>query len=432
MTHRNSILDWFLYAVVIFCIFSFKFTLGGIKEAGARVDDILIILALLILAIRRDLFRIKTSAPFKYYLAFVSAGLVSAVWNGAVGRVNLVYSLLFVLRLVEYMVFYFLGFRIAKCGFRLSRPLTAYVVALAVVIPLQMMGVVPIPGAFTSGRASGNTNGPYELAVVSAFLLCYLGYQYGERLKGALSVAFIVLTASRITGLATLISVSKACLRGSKRRTWSVIVITMVTGIAVILGGVWLWTAVSHAGPEIAESSTITSRLSTVNLNGLGAAAVTVYKLVPTYNTSDDYIRGQFLGATGDSDQFSEEDVSSLIRVFRWTSLIRSTLAHVDSCIIGLGPSFGSAAVDGYYVRLFIETGIVGLLLFLRFAKALVSIRTDALLYFREYVLILLITACFIDIFTSYKAMILLWLWHGMNQYRITQRADANRLPDAE
>jgi hypothetical protein len=84
--------------------------------------------------------------------------------------------------------------------------------------------------------------------------------------------------------------------------------------------------------------------------------------------------------------------------------------------------------VDGYYVRLFIETGIVGLSLFLRFAKALVSVRTDALLYFREYVLILLITACFIDIFTSYKAMILLWLWHGMNQYRVAEGADANRL----
>jgi uncharacterized membrane protein len=82
-------------------------------------------------------------------------------------------------------------------------------------------------------------------------------------------------------------------------------------------------------------------------------------------------------------------------------------------------------------VRVFIETGIVGLLLFFRFAKVLASDRTGVLLYFHEYVLILLITACFIDAFTSYKPMILLWLWHGMNQYQGTERADANRLPNA-
>jgi hypothetical protein len=428
MTYRNSILDWFLYAVVIFCIFSFKFTLGGMKEAGARVDDILIVLALVVLVLRRDLFRIKPSTPFKYYLAFVSAGLVSALWNGAVGRVNLVYSLLFVLRLVEYMVFYFLGFRLARCGFRLSRPLTAYVVALAVVIPLQMVGIIPVPGSLTAARATGNTNGPYELAVVAAFLLCYLGFEQRKRLNGALSVVFIALTASRITSAATFLTLFKAYFRRSRPRTWSTIVIAMFTVVAVSLGGGWLWISGTHAGSESAESYTITNRLSGMNPHVLGEAAVAVYKVIPTYNTSEEYIQGQFLSATGDSVQLGEEDVSSFIRVFRWTSLVRSTLAHVDSCIIGLGPSFGSAAVDGYYVRVFIETGIVGLILFFRFAKALLGDQNSGLWSFREYVFILLITACFIDIFTSYKAMILLWLWHGMNQYRVAEGADANRL----
>ena len=63
-----------------------------------------------------------------------------------------------------------------------------------------------------------------------------------------------------------------------------------------------------------------------MNPQVLGEAAVSVYKIIPMYNTSDEYIRGQFLEATGDSGQLGEEDVSSLIRVFRWTSLIRSTL----------------------------------------------------------------------------------------------------------
>jgi hypothetical protein len=73
----------------------------------------------------------------------------------------------------------------------------------------------------------------------------------------------------------------------------------------------------------------------------------------------------------------------------------------------------------------------VGLLLFLRFAKALLNDGANKLGFFRDYVFILLVTAGFIDIFTSYKAMILLWLWHGMNQYQVTQAPAANRVPDA-
>jgi hypothetical protein len=39
-------------------------------------------------------------------------------------------------------------------------------------------------------------------------------------------------------------------------------------------------------------------------------------------------------------------------------------------------------------------------------------------------------TACFIDIFVSYKPMLFLWFWHGMNQFKPGDATIENRLPN--
>jgi len=65
----------------------------------------------------------------------------------------------------------------------------------------------------------------------------------------------------------------------------------------------------------------------------------------------------------------------------------------------------------------FIETGLLGLLTFCWFAKTVLFEHCRSSGPFREYVFIILATACFIDIFVSYKPMLLLWLWHGMHQF---------------
>jgi hypothetical protein len=103
-----------------------------------------------------------------------------------------------------------------------------------------------------------------------------------------------------------------------------------------------------------------------------------------------------------------------MIRMYRWATLLKTTLAHGDSVLLGLGPSFGSAAVDGYYVRVFIETGILGAAVFLWFLRRLWQAQ-PAGAAFREFVLIVMVSALVIDVFASYKTMLLLWVWHGAN-----------------
>jgi len=299
-----------------------------------------------------------------------------------------------------------------------------YVVALLIAVPLQMLQLLPTANGFGTSRATGNTNGPYELAAISSFFLCYLGYRNKERLYGAASVVLVVLTSARSTFVGVAIGLVKVMARGSKRK---VVLITAgsVVGIALLVGfGTFL-----NSGKEADQRGNVIERLSTAT-DLLDVDFKTIYEEIPTYRTSDEYFDGTFLLSVSLSHD-AGGDASTMQRVFRWSALIKSALANVDSTLIGLGPSFGTDAVDGYYVRLFAETGLVGTCLFALFIYNLMFSKTTSPWQFREYVFILLMTAVSIDIFVSYKPMLLLWLWHGMNQYEAEKGTNANRLPNA-
>ncbi|MEC9787119.1 hypothetical protein RCT62_09225, partial [Escherichia coli] len=60
-------------------------------------------------------------------------------------------------------------------------------------------------------------------------------------------------------------------------------------------------------------------------------------------------------------------DASAFIRFTRWVTLIKTASENVINFLIGLGPSYAGMAVDGNYVRMFVETGVIGLLAYIIF-----------------------------------------------------------------
>ncbi len=409
MIRRLSFSIRFFYFVLLWCVFSFKLLVGGVGEAGFRLDDLLIAIACALLALRRDIVKIPRSPVFRAYLIFVTISLCSAVWNGIAGRVGFVYSMLFVARLLEYMVFYYLGYVLQENGIRVWRGLQIYFYVLCVVVPLQMLHLLPTASQFDVSRASGNTNGPYELAAIAALFFCYFGYREGKKLRAAGSFVLLLLTASRITTVGAVIEFVARYFSRSRSKAKAVAMILLAV---VIIGTGITWISSGQSGDGGVD--TLGSRLEGASTL-LSADYGGLYANIPVYATSGDYIDGTFVDAT-ESAHESGSDASGMIRAFRWSALIKSSLAHYDSVLIGMGPSFGSAAVDGYYVRVFIETGVVGLLAFILFLRALLRPRGPQSSAFREFAVILIVTACFIDIFASYKTMLFLWLWNGMNE----------------
>jgi hypothetical protein len=430
MIRKTRTSDRFLYAIVVFCIFSIKISLLGAGGSSIRPDDILIFLAFLILLLRGDMRRIERSRAFNVYLIFVAVNILSCVWNTAMGRVDPFVSAFFVVRLLQYMIFYYLGYLIARRGVDITRMLSYYLAMLCVMVPLQMVGILSVSGISFTGimnRAVGNTNGPYELAAVAAFLLCYLGYKQKKWIQGVVSLLLVFLTAARITSVAAVFSVAKiAILRRTKSRRGFILGVASLVA-AGIIGVV--------AAPYISSSTSnqqiaIFRRLSSVTSTGISYDTLSkAYEAAPVYVRYTDYLEGEFTNST-EQVGATEGDRSGLYRVFRWTTLIKSTLNGFDTTLIGLGPSFGWTAVDGYYVRVFTETGVLGLLVFCWFAKALLFRGDGSLWAFREYAFMLLATGCFVDIFVSYKPMLLLWLWHGMNQFNLKNKPYENDVPN--
>jgi hypothetical protein len=404
------------YSIILFCVFSIKITIINVGETGIRADDLLIFLAFCFMLYRRDLLKVPVSRPLKFYFAFVLVSLLSTAWNGLNGRVNVLVSLLYVVRLVEYLIFYYLGALVASGGRRLTTELTLYLITLSLAVPLQMMGILPTVGAFNgiTSRAVGNTNGPYELAAVAAFLLYFLSRQPRRTLKAVLALTLLILSASRITTVATLLTGAKSFLKRKNTRLKSAL---LLGGSVVVLGLIGLTYASWSPGPD--NKLELLDRFTSAASSKLLGDVVAVYKVAPTYKSAADYSEGAFTDAKSSAlaTEGDEGEVSGAIRLFRWASLIKSASEHPDSRLLGLGPSFGTAAVDGYFVRLYIETGLIGLASFCLFAISLMRAEGgQTSRNFRDYFLVLLGTCCFIDICVSYKPMLLLWLWHGLNQ----------------
>ena len=408
MTATLRMGDRFLYFVLLWCLCSYKVLLGGVGEAGLRVDDLLLAAAFVLLLARGDLRRVPRSAALRAYLVFLAVNLLSALWNGWRGRVPALYGLLFTARLAEYLLFYAMGWVLMTRGAKLWRSFRWYFYALCVVVPLQTVGVLKVASQFGASRASGNTNGPYELAVVAAFFLCIFGYQERKKLSTLAAVLMMALTASRGTFAGTAVGYGWRVLRQKRGRVRGLLLASVVL-CAAWGASVWM----EHRMAGAAESDALSSRLQSGSQFARAADARMLWDAAPVYANENDYYAGAFLDAA-DYAVLSGGDVSGMIRVYRWATLLKTTLAHGDSVLLGLGPSFGSAAVDGYYVRVFIETGILGAAVFLWFLRRLWHAQ-PAGAAFREFVLIVMVSALVIDVFASYKTMLLLWVWHGAN-----------------
>lgn len=410
MTYTRQLSDYLLFGILVFCIFSFKINVINTSGTAVRLDDVMIAVAFLLLVWGKTLFSAKLTPLIQVYIFFILVNALSVLLNSYEGRVNFVTSALFTARLCEYLIFYFIGQRVEKCRFPIETVLNVYLVFLLVVIPLQMSGLMPSAGPFSgiTSRAIGNLGGPYSLAVVAGFLLCYLGYQKKRLLSGFAAFVIIILSASRITFLGSLISIFLVNFK-RVRIHFKPSIAAFITITVMVSLGVLIINKNSPTAPFLQK------RISNV-FSGLSLHTIeSIYKSAPLYKTSAKYAQGDFLFAI-DQAETSGGDISALIRIYRWSSLIKSTSSHLESSIFGMGPSFGTVAVDGYYVRVYAEAGVLGLSVFLGFVGLLLFRKKTSNQGFRMYALIMVVTAIFIDIFVSYKPMMFLWLWHGMNQ----------------
>ncbi|WP_114193565.1 O-antigen ligase family protein [Edaphovirga cremea] len=408
-----------IFFVFVLTLFGFKLSILGRTGddsdnilSAIRIDDIVIMVFLISYTLKGGswgyFFKQK---PITIFILYVLFCLFSAIYNSIFGQVAIGSSLLFALRPLEYFLYIALGSELARLGYSLDRTFRVYIIYCLLLIAGQTSGIIGGISNFSFSRAIANTGGPWELAGVSAFFLCYF-FQERVIIYTLLSAAILVLTQSRITLVGSVFVLSFANVQGmiSLLKRKLTVLMSLVFIFSIILYA--LYSNINGTTKNNTNSIDVTARIEAFFSNETFLRLYDIYANTDAAVSRNDYFEKTYGGSiTSIIGDVGEGDASAYIRFTRWIMLIKTTNSDLVSFLIGLGPSYAAKAVDGNYVRFFAETGIVGLILYLLFLiNVLMFIKNRTI---RNYILILSITAMFIDIFVTHKAMFLFWLLYG-------------------
>ena len=187
--------SFFVFAFILI-LFTPKIILIPLGTTGIRIEDfiafVLFVIAIADFVERRSLL---TSCVLLSYIFFISVNFVSSIVNILDGRVEALQSFLFTARLVEYLSFYYLGIKLYESNFNFSYFFKCYIVFLLVIYLLQITGLLNSFNEFSVSRFSGNTNGPYELALLTAVIFFFF-IKNNNKYFACITFAILLLTAS--------------------------------------------------------------------------------------------------------------------------------------------------------------------------------------------------------------------------------------------
>ncbi len=105
-----------------------------------------------------------------------------------------------------------------------------------------------------------------------------------------------------------------------------------------------------------------------------------------------------------------QKDISLWIRLQKWSYVLKVYLTYPITYLQGVGPGFAFAGLDGAYLRILVENGIIGSFLYWKLFKSIAT-KSPQLM---AMVIVLAINMIFFDAYIAYKPMSLLFLVAGM------------------
>jgi hypothetical protein len=368
------------------------------ESAGIRIDDVLLfvifalLLAGLLLARKRTINGIES-------ITFILIGymLLSNLVNlHMFGRSSLLYSL----RYFEYFVFFYIGRYFFDARYSLARLLYAMLFVNAILIVLQGFAII---GGFSSAgfsqdvsdRAIGLTGGPWELGAILNF--CLAIFLFGRNTAGgvplrifliACTSALVVLTGARIPALAHIFLISYFVYLQSPNKTYFL-------GSAAFIGGLVLFAILLIPNPLTERSENLFSMANIEQFQDQYSKA----------SVPDEKFEGWSEMSTADEDT----DLSWLTRVARWVIAIKTWTNSPLTLFVGVGPGNWGPALDGGWLRVMSEWGLLGLSIFLVFLYRIAQISRATF----AMVMALAINMLFIDIHIAYKSMALFFFLSG-------------------
>jgi hypothetical protein len=384
-------------------LFTVKFNLVSFagESAGLRIDDALIF-AIGALLFVGWLVRWRTGlAPVeKCFAGMLLVFLVSNAWNLGVYHQS---SPLYSARMCEYFLFFYFGLYFAEF-YRLAPLVATWLGFNGMVMLLQAAHLV---GAFASegykpdaGRAMGITGGPWEVGAMINFCFAILLAEYRLSTRKVLMLfaatfVLVLLTGARMPALAHIVLLLLYFGRHSRNPLHFVLKIFVPLGLVLAV-------LVLVPNPVAARSSKL---LSAENVRLVADA----YGSLPV---PDHFVELPPLPAVS-----GDVDLSWLVRSIKWVYVAKLWASQPVAWFIGLGPGTVGIALDGGWLRLLVEEGLLGVAAFLALFAAIG--RLDRAM--RDVALGLFISMLMIDIHIAYKAMSFIFFMAGCYYYRRRQ-----------
>jgi hypothetical protein len=370
-----------------------KFDLLG-ASAAIRPEDIISLMTFAIWGLSRKAVPLQFPRPVRLYIVFIGICYLSSLANITTnGLIGFVYTT----RLVQYLLWFFVLYEACyRVTWReMRRGLMVISVIFIIWGGLEMAGLIGRIGRFTGAteRLTINTSGPFETSVV----LAVLAYSVPSFVLTPVLLILVLLTQARITLLGMIFSAGIA--KPIK---------ALFAGAAAVL----VFTVVAQPLLSKFQDSRVDKSYS---LQRKGHVLNQSFQRAPVLDDPAEF-RDRFLGGPTILRYMPSQqgDRSFGLRAVRWSIVVKTTAASIGHMVIGWGPGAWSLALDGYYFRVFGETGLIGLIFFVYWMiSTIMTLRTGSN---SKYTLVMLaVVAMFIDIFTSSKIMPLFWFFIALD-----------------
>jgi uncharacterized protein with PQ loop repeat len=365
------------------------FSMNG-ETAGLRIDDVvlLIIACWLLFGVvvygRRAMLPVEISGACYSFWCLLSNGLNIAIYSQS--------SVLYTIRFIEYFVFFYLGSLYAER--HRIRPLAVWLlIANGAAIIFQSLHLI---GGFSSegfkpslDRPIGLAGGPWEVGAIINFCLAVLIFDKTIKFRRvfayfAITFGLLLVTGARIALFANFVLLilwmKKVLWKRKDKALWIV-----TTGLCV---GIFF-------SALLLIPNKLTKRSEATFTKDNADYFIKLYGLIDPAKTSPSDLFEK-LGRPDSADT----DSSWLMRASKWAVATKLWIQTPTAWVFGVGPGTWGPALDGGWIRLITETGIVGFILFIQvFRRAVSSIASYGV------VACLYVNMLMIDMHLAYKAM---------------------------
>ena len=413
--------DSFVTAAIFWLLVGPRVNLINFAGSSVRLED-LVMASLGLVSIGSWLSTNRSKVGSTKIGLVIVATLASCVVGIISARINPAAGLLYALRPLEYwltlpaVVLLLAGKNATDRLAWLVRMLAIITVLQVVAAALQYLGGFDIGfSKFSYERGAGLTAGPYELGAICALLACFWFARKNYALL-VLSLAGITMSQSRtsIAGVIIAIVVLFVRERFFPARPWAGIAVVpprpsqarrAASVVGVTLGVIALLLFSTPIVQQVVVPAA--SRVGSTSLITTWQQAGLLAQSQAPSETSQEYQTIAYVTIVSDVMQpNSAADASNLVRFYRW-HLLLNAISNSGDYWFGLGPSFPGPSVDGAFLRIFVESGIFGLiawyLFFLNWFR-----RTT--FWFKAGALTLLVGSLFIDLPFALRPMVMLWI----------------------